>query len=68
MVKGRAADSLLYQFVTGKNEDKILMPPKGKGEPLGEADCELIRRWIDEGAVWPDDVAGSEEVSVGVPD
>jgi mono/diheme cytochrome c family protein len=61
LVKGRAADSLLYQFVTGKNEDKILMPPKGQGERLDEADCERIRRWIDEGAVWPDDVAGGAD-------
>jgi len=64
IVKGNAAESLLYQFVTGRNEDKILMPPKGKGERLSEAQCEIIRRWIDEGAIWPDDVAGSEQVSV----
>lgn len=61
LVKDRAAESLLYQYVTGRNEDNILMPPQGKGERLSEVECELVRRWIDEGAAWPDDVAGSAQ-------
>ena len=28
LVPGNAADSLIYQFITGRNEDKILMPPE----------------------------------------
>jgi hypothetical protein len=32
------------------------MPPEGP--PLAEAEVAALRRWIDEGAVWPDEVAG----------
>ncbi len=50
IIAGDAAGSLLWQFVTGRNEDKVLMPPPGRGARLSEAQCELIRRWIDAGA------------------
>jgi mono/diheme cytochrome c family protein len=53
LVPGKSAESLIYQFITGKNEDKVIMPPKGRGERLSDAQCELVRRWIDAGAPWP---------------
>ena len=30
------------------------MPPKG--DPLTEAQQDLLKRWIEEGAVWPEDM------------
>ena len=47
VVPGRAEESLIWQFATGRNEDRILMPPKGRGQRLNDAQCERIRRWID---------------------
>ncbi|HEX3726442.1 MAG TPA: c-type cytochrome domain-containing protein [Pirellulales bacterium] len=52
LAQGKPAESLIYQFVTGRNEDQIVMPPKGRGQRLSDAQCELIRRWITEGAPW----------------
>jgi hypothetical protein len=41
---GKANASLLYQYIVDKK-----MPPK---EPLAAADIEILRRWIDAGAIW----------------
>jgi hypothetical protein len=51
ILPGDAEHSPLIRFVSGLEPDK-LMPPKG--EPLSEAEIALVRRWIDEGAVWPE--------------
>ena len=49
VVPGKSADSLLYAKVhDGK------MPQDG---PLAQAEVELLRRWIDAGAPWPDALA-----------
>jgi hypothetical protein len=44
LTPGRAADSLLFQYVHDRK-----MPPK---QSLSTAQIELLRRWIDAGAVW----------------
>src|SRR4051812_48418350 len=41
---GKAADSPLFPHVRDRR-----MPPK---QPLGAADVEVLRRWIDAGAAW----------------
>lgn len=41
---GKAAQSLLYEYVRDKK-----MPPR---QPLSETEIELLRRWIDAGALW----------------
>jgi mono/diheme cytochrome c family protein len=51
LVPGKAADSLLFQLVTGQDKDRP-MPPK---ERLGAVEIETLRLWIDRGAKWPDD-------------
>ena len=48
---GRSADSRLLHRVLGLNSEARM--PKG-GEPLPAAQVDLLRRWIDEGAVWPE--------------
>lgn len=51
IVPGKSAESPLLRWVLGTADDQR-MPPKG--EPLTTAETQLLRRWIDEGAVWPD--------------
>jgi len=46
-----AESSLLWLYVTGDNPE---MPKSGR--PLQTAEVETLRRWIDAGAAWPDDV------------
>ncbi|RYD27986.1 MAG: DUF1549 domain-containing protein, partial [Verrucomicrobiaceae bacterium] len=48
---GHADKSSLYDRITQTDEDYI-MPPKG--DPLSKKEQELIKRWIDEGANWPE--------------
>lgn len=46
---GNAADSYLYMKLTG-DENILGDPMPFGGPPLGAADLEMIRTWIDEGA------------------
>ena len=48
----RSDESRLIHLVAGLDEDKV-MPPKG--ERLTPEQIGLLRAWIDQGAVWPDD-------------
>ena len=52
---GNADGSRLYHRLIGTNFG-VRMPPGGA--PLSDQDIETIRRWIDEGAVWPDAASG----------
>lgn len=52
LVPGQSASSPLLQRITTTNPDEV-MPPKG--EPLSPQQVAIIKRWIDEGAHWPDD-------------
>lgn len=60
IVPGDAANSTLYQRVAGIG-DQARMPMGGK--PLPPAQVDLIRRWIAEGAKWPD-AAGEQTIQV----
>ena len=51
IVPGQSAQSPLVQFVAGEDKDMI-MPPKG--ERLSAEQVATLRRWVDEGAVWPE--------------
>lgn len=51
IVPGKSAESPLVKFVAGLHAD-VKMPPKG--ERLSAEQIGLLRKWIDEGAVWPD--------------
>jgi ankyrin repeat protein/cytochrome c len=51
---GNADGSRLYQRLLGASVG-LAMPPTG---PLAPTQIEIIRRWIDEGAQWPDAVSG----------
>jgi len=49
-VPGKSADSVLYQRVSSTDKDER-MP--AKAEALKAADLATLKRWIDQGAVWP---------------
>ncbi|MFM8617901.1 MAG: PSD1 and planctomycete cytochrome C domain-containing protein [Opitutaceae bacterium] len=53
IIPGRSADSLLLQRVLTTDEEDV-MPQKGPR--LTAAEVALLRRWIDEGAVWPENL------------
>ena len=59
---GNSAGSRLYLRLTG-GEYGLQMPPTG---PLSATDLNLIKDWIDQGAVWPDALSG--ETSPPPPD
>lgn len=52
ILPGNPADSVLFQRVSSADEDER-MPPRGDG--LSVEKIALLRRWIEEGAPWPDD-------------
>ena len=55
----RAGESPLFTYTQLPKDDEMRMPPKGKG--LSQAQSSLLRRWINEGARWPDHLAGEDE-------
>lgn len=52
IVAGNSKKSLLIELVSGADEDRV-MPPEGN-KPLTEKQIDLLRKWIDQGAKWPD--------------
>lgn len=56
---GRAAESELYKRVAGIGE-QARMPMGAK--PLAPEQVDSIRRWIDEGAEWPDAASAKVEI------
>jgi formylglycine-generating enzyme required for sulfatase activity len=56
IVPGKSKESPLYTSTVLPADDDDLMPPKAKGGPLPEDQTNLLRDWIDQGAVWPDGI------------
>ena len=54
ILPGNGAASRLYLRVSG-SQAGLQMPP---GEPLAADQIDIIKRWIDQGAEWPDQLAG----------
>jgi hypothetical protein len=54
VVPGHADQSDLYERITTDDAD-TRMPPKGKR--LTSAEVAIVKRWIDEGAAWPDEIS-----------
>ena len=52
ILPGKGAESRLVAAVAGVDED-LVMPPKG--DRLTPEQVGILRRWIDDGAVWPED-------------
>lgn len=51
IVPGKSGESELLRRVTTNDRDER-MPPEGS--PLTNAEIDLLRRWIDSGANWPE--------------
>ncbi|MBS1875466.1 MAG: PSD1 domain-containing protein [Acidobacteria bacterium] len=58
---GKSAASELYRRVAGIG-DQARMPMGGKLDP---ADIERVRQWIDQGAEWPESLAGARATHWG---
>jgi uncharacterized membrane protein len=55
IVAGKPENSLVYTRLVDDDADSRMPPPKEA--QLSRDQIELIRRWIQEGAVWPENVA-----------
>jgi hypothetical protein len=55
IVPGKAEGELLRR-VTSRDE-KLAMPPD---KPLADAEVATLRAWVEQGAKWPDELAGKE--------
>ena len=52
IVPGESDASLLVRLITGREADRV-MPPEDK-TPLTKQQIQVVKRWIDQGADWPD--------------
>jgi len=59
ILPGKGVESRLVLLVSGTDK-KLVMPPRGKR--LTAAQVGVLRAWIDQGAVWPEDPAGSGRI------
>ena len=57
LVPGRSKESRLFQVLLDPNPDERM--PKD-ADPLKKEQIEILRRWIDRGAAWPDSASGKE--------
>jgi formylglycine-generating enzyme required for sulfatase activity len=53
IVPGEPLDSDLWVLCTLPQDDEMFMPPEGN-DPLSSSDLFMLRRWIEEGADWPE--------------
>lgn len=53
---GDAEKSDFFQRVSPAEDQDDVMPPKGKADHLTAAQIERVKRWINEGAEWPEGV------------
>src|SRR5579872_572951 len=56
IVSGKPDDSALYYLTVLPADDKTRMPPPDRSAPLPKEQTEILRRWIAEGANWPEGV------------
>ena len=55
-----ADGNYLIELVTSQNGEPTAMPKEGN--PLSDAEVDLLRQWIREGAMWPDHVVIKDEI------
>lgn len=65
IVPGDSANSDVFRRTTLRPGDEEIMPAVGK--PLSKSETELLRRWIDAGAVWPEKVELAKHWAYVVP-
>ncbi|WP_339729428.1 PSD1 and planctomycete cytochrome C domain-containing protein [uncultured Gimesia sp.] len=58
---GNSQKSEFYHRIAGTgNGDK--MPPEGEGTPLSPEELALVKRWIDQGAKWPESANSKDKL------
>jgi len=57
IVPGGSANSFVYLKLIGEGLTGLAMPPAG---PLRREQIDVIKTWIDQGAPWPDALAGDQ--------
>jgi hypothetical protein len=63
-----ATRSEVWQRLITQDEDEMMPPPDSHRKPLSDVERELIRRWIDEGAVWGKHWSFEKPVRPAIPD
>ncbi|HEV7403163.1 MAG TPA: SUMF1/EgtB/PvdO family nonheme iron enzyme [Chthoniobacteraceae bacterium] len=62
IVPGKPEKSKLYTTTIAADDAKKVMPPRNKVtnalDRLTKAETDLLKKWIEEGAAWPDKAAG----------
>ena len=63
-------DSLFYTLANLDPDDEDIMPPKRSGDPLPRKTLDLLKMWIEQGAVWPDGIVLKQKAksSSGAPE
>ena len=61
---GDRKHSPLFLLVSG-GDDGERMPPVEAEESLNKKEIEIIGQWIDEGAIWPDELANEAAIGLG---
>ncbi len=61
---GDRKHSPLFLFISGA-DDGERMPPPDSEQSLNQKEIEIIGQWIDEGAIWPDDLANESAMGSG---
>ena len=54
IVPFKAEKSDVYTSTIVPKDDENLMPPANKGGPLPKETTDILKEWINQGAVWPD--------------
>jgi formylglycine-generating enzyme required for sulfatase activity/mono/diheme cytochrome c family protein len=67
IVAFRPKQSSVYTSTTLSPDDDGLMPPKAKGGPLAKDKIELLAKWIEQGASWPEGLKLTPKKAEEVP-
>lgn len=54
IIPGKSAESALIKVLLLAPAEDEAMPPEGKAPRPDAAQIELLKKWVDAGAVWPD--------------
>jgi hypothetical protein len=63
IVPGKPAESRLLRIVAGQDDEVGAMPPEGEGTPLSSDEIAVLKAWIAQGAVWPNEAESSDRSS-----
>ena len=56
LVAFKPMESQIYVTMTLPEDDDDLMPPVKSGGPLPKGDLDKVRMWIEQGAIWPEEL------------